>query len=337
MKTPLKVLFLNQPNFSGHEKDQEKDGWRRILVPQIEAYISTHELFQGRQVSIQFIHAGASGLVSIVDTVDKKYVLKVVLRPGLSKGEAVFLKKWESVGVPVPHVYESGMIGDRAYVLMQYVDAQSLENFSEEELIDMEAFRQLGKILQNIHTTIAQGYGLMKQEGVGEYESFRSWLLEYPHTINQLAYVQEHTVLPVEICGSVDRAKDILMEYIEINPQSTYCHWDLTPGNVLHTNPLTVIDPVPTFNHPYMDVARSIVQTIGSSFISPEAISQLLAGYFSESETLNAKVLHAAVLFICHTKAKHWHEKGKIHKIKNLQSYLFANKYLLENKNTHNF
>lgn len=330
MNIPTNVTFLNHPKFSGHEKDQEKDQWRSVLIPQIEAYISNHKLFQRVQVSIEFIHAGASGLVSIVNVANRKYILKIVLRPGSSKGEASFLKAWETVGVSVPHVYELGMLGERSYILMQYIEAQSLENFSEEELIKEKAFTQMGGILRRIHATTAQGYGPMKDEGVGEYDNFKTWLLEYPYTINQLSYIQEHNVLPAEKFGSVDKAKDILIQYVGANPYSTYCHWDLTPGNVLNTSPLTVIDPVPTFNHPYLDIARSIVQTIGADFVNIETTRQFIDGYFSESETLNPKVLHAAVLFISHTKSKHWHEKNKDQKIKNLQDYLFANKHLID-------
>jgi fructosamine-3-kinase len=323
------VIFLNQPKLSGHSVNQDQDERRLALVPKIDSWLSNHQLFQNKKVSVSFFQAGASGLTSLLDAEDKKFVLKVLLRPDGPQGEPQFLKAWEAAGVPVPHVYEFGMLEDHPYILMSYVDAQSLEHSSETELLEKNVFVKMGETLRQIHQTKAKGFGRMKEDGIGEYETFTSWLLEFPQTINQLSYMQKHDLLPEEAFGSVDNAKKILLEHIGENTDTTYCHWDFAPGNILNTDPLTVFDPVPTYNHPYLDIARSIVQTIGAGFARPEVSEQFLKGYFSDT-SLDQKFLQAAVLFISHTKMPHWHKTDETKILENLKTYLAEHKHLME-------
>lgn len=315
------VTFLNQPKLSGRATNQDQDDRRLALIPKIERWIVGCELFQNKKVFVSFFQAGASGLTSLLNVEDKKFVLKVLLRPDGPQGEPQFLKAWEGVGVAVPHVYEFGRLEEHPYILMSYVDAQSLEYFSETELLEKDIFNKIGETLQQIHQTKAKGFGRMKEDGIGEYESFTSWLLEFPQTINQLSYMQEHNLLPEETFGSVDEAKKILLEYIGENADTTYCHWDFAPGNILNTDPLTAFDPVPTYNHPYLDIARSIVQTIGAGFTHPEVSKQFLKGYFADTP-LDQKFLQAAVLFISHTKMPHWHRTDETEILENLKVYL---------------
>lgn len=325
----MSVTFLNQPKLSGHSTNKDQDEYRIALISTIDTWLSNHELFKDKHVSVSFFQTGSSGLVSLVKTPEKEFVLKVLLRPGSSKGEPEFLKAWESVGVSVPHVYEFGVLDEHPYMLMSYIAAQSLEHSSEEELIENCVFKKMGETLQQIHQTRAVGFGHMKEDGVGEYETFTTWLLEFPQTINQLSYMQEQALLPEEVFGSIESAKKILIKNIGSKTQTVYCHWDFTPGNILDTNPLTVFDPVPLYNHPYLDIARSIVQTIGAGFTKPEVFEQFISGYFSESE-LDENFLHAAVLFISHTKMPHWHKTDEYVILENLKSYLVARKHLID-------
>ncbi len=321
------VTFLNEPKLSGHAVNQDQDERRTGLVPNIESFLVNHELFKKNSVSVTFFQAGASGLVSLVETDTKKYVLKVLLRPDGPKGEVEFLKAWEAAGVRVPHIYEVGMLGEHPYILMEYVNAKSLESFPEKELLKSSVFKQMGEMLRHIHTTEAKGYGRMKEDGVGEYEDFKTWLFEFPQTQNQISYAQKYELLPSDVFGTLDEARDILVEFVSTNPQSTYCHWDFAPGNILYSEPLTVFDPVPTFNHPYLDIARSMVQTIGAGYISTEANQQLIEGYFSDNtQSLDKKVLYAGVLFIAYTKMPYWHKTNEELIIKNLRDYLIVHK-----------
>jgi fructosamine-3-kinase len=321
------VTFLNEPKLSGHSVNQEQDDRRTNLVPQIESFLTTHELFKGSSVSVTFFQAGASGLVSLLETETEKYVLKTLLRPDGPKGEVEFLRAWEAAGVRVPHVYEVGMIGEHPYILMEYVNAKALEHFPESELLEQKIFTQMGQILRHIHTTTAKGYGRMKEDGAAEYEDFKTWLFEFQQTKNQISYTQKYDLLPSDAFGTIDEARGILVDFVSDNPQSTYCHWDFAPGNILCSEPLTVFDPVPTFNHPYLDIARSIVQTIGAGYISAEVSEQLIEGYFSDNtQKVNEKVLYAATLFIAYTKMPYWHKTNEELILKNLSNYLIEHK-----------
>lgn len=324
----MSVTFLNQPKLSGHAVNKDQDDRRIALVPKIEQFLLSHKLFSGKDISVSFFQAGASGLVSLVESLEQKFVFKVLLRPDGPKGEVEFLKAWEGVGVSVPHIYESGMIGEHPYILMSYIPAKSLENYSEAELLEKKVFLQMGKILRQIHSTKSVGFGRMKENGVGEYKDFKSWLLEYPPTLNQLKYMQEHNLLPTEEFGSIDDAKEILMAHMGDRVETTYCHWDFAPGNILYTEPLTVFDPVPMYSDPYHDIARSIVQTIGDGYAGPEVSAQFLEGYFSDGLSVDKEVLHAAVLFICHTKMPHWHKIGEEKILNDIRKYLVISKNL---------
>src|SRR5436309_2322227 len=92
-----KVEFLNQPLLSEHSIDAERNQRRLNLVPEIASFISTHELFKGKEVKITFSHNGVSSLVSILETSDKKFVLKIPIMKAV-EGEAEFLKVWEADG-----------------------------------------------------------------------------------------------------------------------------------------------------------------------------------------------------------------------------------------------
>lgn len=325
----MSVTFLNQPKLSGLVTYEDQDERRVNLIPKIESWLSCYPLFKDKQVSVEFFQTGETGLVSILRTSEKQFVLKVLLRPDGPQGEPEFLNACVSVGVSVPHVYEFGMLDGYPYMLMSFINAKSLDHSPESELLERNIFKKMGEVLRKMHQAKANGFGRAKEDGIGEYETFSSWILKSPQIINHLSYTQKHNLLPEEIFGSIEDAKNILIEQVGTNTETVYCHWDFSPANVLDTDPLTVFDPVTTYNHPYLDIARSIVQTIGLGFVSPEVSKQFLNGYFSDVE-LDKRFLYSAVLFISHTKMPYWHKRNETKILENLKSYLMANKYLKE-------
>lgn len=323
MNKRKEINFKNMPKLSGNVMNKDQDERRLLLASKIEHWLENHTLFKDKEIMISFFQNGTSGLTCLLDIPGKKYVLKVLLRPGGAKGEPEFLRAWESVGVATPHVYEYGDLEGHPYVLMSYIDAQSLENYHEDELLEKGIFKKIGEALRSIHQTKSKGFGLMLEDGIGMYRNFESWLTEFQQTINQLSYMEEHNILPVVEFGSVDDAKKVLLERIGDNTETTYCHWDLTPGNILYTDPLTVFDPVPNFNHPYVDIARSIIQTIGVGYTRKNVSSQFLEGYFADT-AIDKEFLNAAILFICHTKMPHWHKTGEDNILHNVKSHLLS-------------
>ena len=125
-KQASRIVFKNQPKLSGFEIDKRYDDLRSMLVPYIENFLSTDELFKDKQVNVEFSHQGVSSLLSFVEVGDEKYVLKIPLNTTFAEGEATFLKAWESTGVATPHILREGIIADFPYILMSYVDAPVL-------------------------------------------------------------------------------------------------------------------------------------------------------------------------------------------------------------------
>lgn len=325
-----KITFLNQPRLSGHLVDEELDKNRISLVPQIENFLSENSMFKSDSISVTFFHTGVSSLVCLTETLKEKYVLKVRLRKGELKSEAVFLEKWGSLGVPVPHVYDMGMIGEHSYFIMEYIDKDILmKSYNREELMEKKMFIKMGKTLRLMHNAIGSGYGFMGPNGDGEYKSFKDWMFLEPRTQDQLAYIKQNNILPEEIYGSIDDAISNLVKFVEENPKSVYCHFDFSPGNIIDTDPITVFDPTTIFNHPYLDLAKSIVQSL-SHCGDNKVGEQLISGYFGEDKDLyNPKILQCAILFISYTKFALWHKKDKLIAMDSVKRYLIENKNLL--------
>lgn len=317
-----KEIFLNQPKLSGHDVDKELDKGRELLIPEIENYLKTSNFFKNESVQVSFFQEGVSSLVCLIESSDKKYVLKISLRPKNLNTEAIFLKEWESIGVNTPHVFEDGFINDHPYTLMQYIDAKTVSQYFKENEFDRKVFFQMGEILNKMHTVKAVGYGKPKSNGEGEFKDFKSWLYEDEHNQRQIAYVKEHNLLPEETFGSIEKAREILLEY-SLNSESVYCHDDFAPYNVLNTNPLTPFDPVCMYNISYLDLGKSVIQMLSGDSKDLESIDQFLEGYFSSrNQKLDKKVLHASILFNAYKKFKYWHQKNNTSRIDKVKKYL---------------
>lgn len=317
-----KIIFTNQPKLSEHEIDQARNERRLGLVPEIEKYISNYPLFKDKEVKVFFAQKGVSSLVCILETPENKFVLKIPLS-SKPKYEGAFLNAWESAGVEVPHVIEEGSIGGFGYILMEHIDAKSLiEFYKQEGLIKEKVFAQMGSTLRQMHVAEGNGYGLVVA-GKGEFDSFESWLFKDDGIKKKFDYVKENKLLSGEDHGSIEEACQILVEHVRKDPRSTYCHNDFAPENIFATSPITVFDPDPVFNHPYIDLARTIV--IGISRCGPEAASQITEGYFKD-EKYDKKALQAAILVEAYMKFRYWNETNQSKRLTRLKSYLSQTK-----------
>ncbi len=315
------ITLLNQPRNSDHGIDGKKNERRKELVPLIETFLSNHSLFKNKNVNVFFAQKGVSSLVSILDVVDKKFVLKIPLTSNDSK-EALFLNTWEKVGVSVPHVIEEGMIGSYKYIIMNFVDAENLrDHYKLGGLQREKIFVVMGKTLRKMHTTVAEVYGK------GEYADFKSWMLGDEEIKKCITEAKENNLLNEVEHGSIVAACQILVDYVETNPKSTYCHHDLSPANIFATDPITVFDPDPMFNHPIIDLARAII--IGISLCEKfEVYDQLVEGYFG-NESYDKKALHSAILFEAYMKIPYWNRTDQPKRLMWVRKYLSSNKHLL--------
>lgn len=123
----MKVTFLNKPKLSEHEVDQDFNERRGKLIPLMEEFLIKHPLFVDKDISVTFLHAGVSSLVSVIETSEQKLVLKIPFSRLNSRLEGAFVGM-ENVGVKVPHVLEEGEIGEHFYVLMEYIDSETISS-----------------------------------------------------------------------------------------------------------------------------------------------------------------------------------------------------------------
>ncbi len=322
-----RINFINQPKLSIHDVDQKYNERRLNLVSQIENFIAAHELFKDKEVSIEFSHEGVSSLVCFIETNNEKKVLKIPLSETPVEGEAQFLKAWEEVGVCVPHVFGEGAIADSRYVLMNFIDAPSIvkANNGYEEIIKNGGFNDMGRTLATMHSPKGNGYGRII-EGKPQYSEFKEWLLG-KDLEKRIKTVQEKNLLGNEH-GSISAVIETLIAHSERNPDSTYCHNDFSPDNVLATEPITVFDPDPILNQGIIDIGKSILICNAMAGTS-EAGEQLKEGYFSINPRFDSKALQASIILAAYIKFPYWHKKDKTKKMEFVRQYLAQEVHLL--------
>lgn len=328
-KIPVSISYLNQIKplaEDATDNDKKKHGRKLELIPHVENFISTNERFGG-DVQITFSHSGVSSLVCILDNSKEKFVLKIPITSSLSDGESDCLKAWESVGVSVPEVIDEGLIHNHPYILMSFVDAKRLADCTQEELAGKEISLNLGKTLRQMHGSKAEGYGRIKDHKA-EYQEFTDWLQD-SSIQNRIKYVKKEKILDDEVHGSIDQALKILIDFVEKNPGSTYCHNDFGRGNTFNTDPITVFDPNPLINHPVTDISRSIVLTATGSSNPNWSIEQMLKGYYGDEFDFDRRAFQAGVLLNAYTKIYFWHKSGYFHRVERIKKYLAETKYLL--------
>lgn len=323
MKQVTRVVFRNQPKLSEYDVDRKRNELRMKLVAEIEVLLSEADRFAGEEVFVTFPEKGASSLVGIIETSQEKLVLKIPLNS--IRGEAEFLEVWEREGVTVPHVIEKGELESKPYLLMEHIDAPTIHGtYRKGEVIRKGFYLEMGKILRVMHRARAEGYGRFFG-GKAEHSDFAPWLEET--RLQYAPYTAEYKLLDDDVHGSVAGAFERIRTFVHNDPQSRYCHNDFTYANIFDTSPLTVFDPDPIFSHPYMEVARAMVQGIGGTG-RPEAAEQLLQGYFGD-ESIDRGALQAALVVQSCTKFPYWHKTKRVQSIQDVQRYLASTKHFL--------
>lgn len=325
-----RVHFRNEPLLSGFETDQQFDERRISLIPQVTDLIASSELFGDGKVSVEFAHKGVSSLVCFVETGDNRYVLKVPL--SLSDGgssEAEFLNQWEATGVCVPHVYESGQLGEHAYTIMKHIDAPMLSEAIAKGIAKDTVYVDMGNMLATMHTPKTSGYGRIV-EGTPQHLTFREWL-NSEDIAKRISTVREHNLLGDEH-GPISQVFDNLAAYTENDTSSSYCHFDFSAPNLFATDPLTVFDPSPMLNNGIIDIGRSMLSAISDG--QPEAAAQLQEGYFSSGIPHDPKALQAAIILNAYWRFPYAHKKGRTEVMERTREYLIATRHLLDTRAT---
>jgi fructosamine-3-kinase len=325
----MNVTFSNKPRFSEYKVDQDFNERKNKLVPLMENFLSKHPLFLDSNVNVTFLHSGVSSLVSIIETTEKKSILKIPLSKLNARLEGVFLKAWQDAGVKVPHVLEEGEIGEHPYILMEYIDSETISNtYTQEEMLEKNIYEDLGKLLKKMHQVKSKGFSnIVNKESNPEYPNISSWLAGDSNIQNQMEYVKEHNILNDQRHGSINNVLEIIISTLGDTTESVYCHNDFHEGNIFVTEKsFTVFDPWPCFHHPFTDIARSLILFSKNNMSSIS--KQFLGGYFVD-EKYDEKLLHAFLFLNIALKIPYMHKTSNVKKIKMLQEYLEEKKYLL--------
>lgn len=314
------VTFLNQPERLKHAADTERSEERQVIAEAIPAFIAGHEHLRNQHVRVSFAERGVSSLVALLQTPTEKLVLKTSLIS--SKGEGEFLRAWEQVGVKVPHVFEVGTLADHDYLLMEHIDARTLEeSYSSKERLTNGSYVEMGKTLRMMHEAKGEGYGIV-EDGKAKFTAFSDWLCS-PKRREAALYLRERGYFDDSVHGSLEEAERTLIEYVEGDSRSVYCHFDFGSHNVFATKPLTVFDPNPMLNHPYIDLGHSMV--LAAADEGQEAARQFAKGY-DNGAALPEEVVRASVLINSYTKFKRWDKVGRVKNIQKVQAYLAEKK-----------
>jgi fructosamine-3-kinase len=320
------TIFLNEPKFSEHEADAKFNERRKNLIPKITDLIKESSLFSEEEVNITFIHSGIASLVSILDSGNKKMVLKIPLNIFVSRTEGSFLKAWEQVGVQVPTVIEEGEIGEHYYLIMEYIDEVTLsKKYSSEEILEKRIYEDLGKTLRIMHSAEATGYGTLI-DGKGEYPDIKTRIENDSVIKDKILYIQEHQLYDDQKHGAIVTAWNVIFSKIGESTESVYCHNDFHIGNIFATDPLVVFDPLPMLHHPYMDIGRAIVLAVRMGL--HEVTEQIIKGYFGDEE-FDKQLLQAFLIVNVCGVLKYWHQTNRVEDIEKLQKYLEETKHLL--------
>lgn len=322
------ITFLNQPKLSTHEVHTKFNERRMSLLPHVETFLGQHPLFKDEDVLVSFPTVGAASLTCIIQTPETKEVLKIPLSTqSFYESEGFFLRAWEKVGVKVPHVIEEGKIDGSYYLLMEFIDAQTLpEAYKKGAMIRNEIFVKMGSTLRTMHSARGEGFGVVK-DGKGKYSRFNEWL-DYQLKEKAAYAVDGETFLDDDKHGNFALTIKTMNDFAGASSESCYCHNDFAYQNIFATEPLTVFDPIPIFGHPYMDLARAIVTALGRE-MHEDAAEQLMRGYAGNDLILNRSVLQAAIILQSYLKFGLWSKTGKEQGIKDVQAYLEKTKNYL--------
>lgn len=317
LMSATQIHFKNQPHLSTLEAQATFNERRRTLAAQLEGLIAASPIFQGKPVVGEFAAAGVSSLVCFLTCEDATFVLKVPLSLTDGNGEAHFLRQWEAAGVKVPRVLEDGRIGEHPYLIMEFVDAPSLQSLVKQGRESSEGvWGEMGRMLARMHGPRTEGFGRIV-EGRPQFDRFEDWLLG-PGIEKRMRTVRELGLLGNEH-GRIDRVFGALLAHGERQEGSRLCHFDFTPNNILATEPLTVFDPSPMLNHGIIDIGRSMLSCVFHGQLA--AAEELRAGYFGGAE-YDASALQAAIILNAYWKFPYQHKAGRIAEMQNIREYL---------------
>lgn len=326
----VEITFLNQPSISSDPKVAENHDERMALAGKIEAFLSAHDRFKDKEVRVEFAQDGVASLIAIITTASEKVALKIPFGGRPTSGEAFAFRAWEAEGVSVPSVIENGVFDEgHEYLLMSCIDAPALDKAyaSNEEMVEKGIYAELGEAFGGMHASKGEGFGVIGKDGKGEFSSFEEWI-DSPKMTKDIPYVVENGLMDAEL---IAEARTVLIEYAKAHPRSTICHLDFATNNAFATKPVTIFDPAPEFNLPYIDIGKTFVNMTANG---EPARAQLFEAYEKKTGAqLDKKVAYAAtVIMMIHKLAKSHKTGGQKmeERIVRNKAYLADNAHVLD-------
>jgi len=322
MKDENKIRFLNKYQPAGWYSRERKNLCDRI-IKWIPTYIASSKLLNISLSDITFLSGGVASVICRIDLKEKKYIIKVVTSKHSRKGVVLFLQRWREIGVRVPKVFDTGIIFDCPYILMEYIDALPISRaYTSQDLTAKNIFFTLGEILSAMHRVRAQGWGNVLREN-GEFNTALQWYVS-PEIQEQMETALQGGFLKKQEQKFIE---DFIL-YADKKQIITYCHNDFSPSNILLTKPFTVIDPTPVIHHPLFDAARTIVLLANFDVDMILASKQFIDGYIGDHKM--PRELYGAILLQACFKFCYWRKIGKISSIERIGEFLKENPYRYE-------
>ncbi len=331
------ITFTNQPRVSSDPKVAENHEERMALAGKIEAFLAKHSLFKDKKINVTFAQDGVASLIAILEmpdeeTSNERMVLKIPFGGRPTSGEAFAFRAWEAEGVSVPRVVEQGIFDEKhEYLLMSCIDAPALDKAysSNEEMVANGIYAELGEAFAGMHASTVEGFGAIGTDGKGEFATFEEWI-DSPKMTKDIPYVtdKENNLMDADL---IVRARMVLIEYAKAHPRSTVCHLDFATNNAFATKPVTIFDPAPEFNLPYIDTGKTFVNMTANG---EPARAQLFDAYEKKtSAPLDKKVAYAATVIMMIRKLAKSHKTGgpkMEERIARNKAYLADNAHFLD-------
>lgn len=189
--------------------------------------------------------------------------------------EGWVLSQWKKIGLPVPQVYRTGNLAlgeySPSFIELEYLPGVNLQSIAELDIEYKKIYaNQMAKILLNIHSHKVAKYGDINVDFSGSFPSLSDSLR------SKLPKSRFVAMWGDDKASSWEHSIEILNE-----DSDGVCitHGDFREGNlILNDGDLSLIDPNPSFNHPYFDLAYQILLPVKYGD-SPDANFDLIEEY----------------------------------------------------------
>ncbi|HEU0080513.1 MAG TPA: aminoglycoside phosphotransferase family protein [Candidatus Paceibacterota bacterium] len=148
-----------------------------IGIEEVNGFL--RQKFAGGATEAVFIKGGEVSQAFAFDSGGKNYILRVNRhnQRGFEKDRYAH-EHFASVTVPIPKIHEIGKIGDNFYALSERAPGETLLNLVKGDVEScLQSFLSVLDELHSRDVSLARGYGLLDERGIGESSSWNEAVL----------------------------------------------------------------------------------------------------------------------------------------------------------------